>query len=158
MAHMHKHRLLFSKTGRACYISHLDLMRTFPRAFLRAGLSAKQTEGFNQHTFVSIALPLSLGYASRCEILEFELLDDIPLTEVPAKLNAVLPEGLEVLSCYEAQIPVRQIAWVDWRCRIIFDGGVPQRRPTRSEHSMTWTLWWSKSPPRRQKRAIQRWT
>lgn len=125
MAHMHKHRLLFSKTGRACYISHLDLMRTFPRAFLRAGLNAKQTEGFNQHTFVSIALPLSLGYASRCEILEFELLDDIPLTEVPAKLNAVLPEGLEVLSCYEAQIPVRQIAWVDWRCRIIFDGGVP---------------------------------
>ena len=38
MARMHKHRLLFSKTGRACYISHLDLMRTFPRAFLRAGL------------------------------------------------------------------------------------------------------------------------
>ena len=45
MARMHKHRLLFAKTGRAVYISHLDLMRTFPRAFLRAGLSAKQTEG-----------------------------------------------------------------------------------------------------------------
>ena len=26
-------RLLFSKTGRAKYISHLDLMRTFQRAF-----------------------------------------------------------------------------------------------------------------------------
>ena len=30
-------RLLFSKTGRAKYISHLDLMRTFQRAFARAG-------------------------------------------------------------------------------------------------------------------------
>ena len=28
-------RLLFSKTGRAKYISHLDLMRTFQRAFKR---------------------------------------------------------------------------------------------------------------------------
>ena len=29
-------RLLFTKTGRARYISHLDLMRTFQRAFSRA--------------------------------------------------------------------------------------------------------------------------
>ena len=101
-------------------------MRTFPRAFLRAGLSAKQTEGFNQHTFVSIALPLSLGFSSRCEILEFELLDDIPLTEVPARLNAVLPEGIEVLKCYEAQVPVKQIGWLDWKCTYTFDNGVPE--------------------------------
>ena len=126
MARIHKHRLLFAKTGRAVYISHLDLMRTFPRAFLRAGLSAKQTEGFNQHTFVSIALPLSLGFSSRCEILEFELLDDIPLTEVPARLNAVLPEGIEVLECYEAQVPVKQIGWLDWKCTYTFDNGVPE--------------------------------
>lgn len=125
MAHMHKHRLLFTKTGRACYISHLDLMRTFPRAFLRAGLDAKQTEGFNQHTFVSIALPLSLGYSSRCEILEFELLSDVPLSEVPARMNAVLPEGIEVLKCYESQIPVRNIGYLEWQCRLSFDTGVP---------------------------------
>ena len=125
MAHMHKHRLLFAKTGRACYISHLDLMRTFPRAFLRTGLNAKQTEGFNQHTFVSIALPLSLGYSSCCEILEFELLDNIPLDQVPGRINAVLPEGIEVLECYEAQVPVRQIAWLDWACRLTFDQGIP---------------------------------
>lgn len=126
MAHMHKHRLLFAKTGRACYISHLDLMRTFPRAFLRAGLHAKQTEGFNQHTFVSIALPLSLGYSSRCEILEFELLSDVPLSEVPARMNAVLPEGIEVLSCYESQVPLRNIGWLDWQCRMSFDNGIPE--------------------------------
>ncbi len=65
-------RLLFSKTGRAKYISHLDLMRTFQRAFARAGISIKHTEGFNPHPFVSIALPLSVGYSSQCEILEFE--------------------------------------------------------------------------------------
>ena len=40
-------RLLFSKTGRARYISHLDLMRTFQRAFARAKIPIKHTEGFN---------------------------------------------------------------------------------------------------------------
>ena len=126
MAHMHKHRLLFAKTGRACYISHLDLMRTFPRAFLRAGLDVKQTEGFNQHSFVSIALPLSLGYESCCEILEFELLSPVPLDEVPGRMNAVLPEGIEVLKCYESEVPVKQISWLDWACRLSFDSGVPE--------------------------------
>ena len=123
---MHKHRLLFAKTGRACYISHLDLMRTFPRAFLRAGLDVKQTEGFNQHSFVSIALPLSLGYESCCEILEFELLSPVPLDEVPGRMNAVLPEGIEVLKCYESEVPVKQIGWLDWQCRLCFDSGVPE--------------------------------
>ena len=66
-------RLLFSKTGRAKYISHLDLMRTFQRAFTRAGIEIKHTQGFHKHPFVSIALPLSVGYSSQCEILEFGL-------------------------------------------------------------------------------------
>ena len=51
-------RILFSKTGRARFISHLDLMRTLQRAFFRAGIQIKHTEGFNPHPFVSIALPL----------------------------------------------------------------------------------------------------
>ena len=66
---MPKDRLLFVKEGRARYISHLDLMRTFQRAFLRADIPIKHTEGFNPHPFISIALPLSLGFSSQCEIL-----------------------------------------------------------------------------------------
>ena len=56
---MDKYRLLFSKTGRAVYISHLDLMRTLTRAFLRAECRLKYSEGFNPHPQISIALPLS---------------------------------------------------------------------------------------------------
>ena len=63
---MSDQRIQFIKTGRARYISHLDLMRTFQRAFLRAGLHVKHTEGFNPHAYVSIALPLSVGFSSHC--------------------------------------------------------------------------------------------
>lgn len=61
---MPKHRLAFSKADTAKFISHLDLMRTFQRSFLRAGIAIKHTEGFNPHAFVSIPLPLSVGFSS----------------------------------------------------------------------------------------------
>lgn len=69
-------RALFQKTGNAVYISHLDLMRLFQRAFKRAGLPLTHTQGFNPRPSVSIALPLSLGVESQCELLDFELETD----------------------------------------------------------------------------------
>ena len=79
---MPKHRLAFSKADTAKFISHLDLMRTFQRSFLRAGIAIKHTEGFNPHAFVSIPLPLSVGFSSGCEVLERQVLDT-PLDQVP---------------------------------------------------------------------------
>ncbi len=125
MAKMHAHRLLYEKTGRAIYISHLDTMAQFQRAFLRAGLEIWQTEGYNRHAYVSIALPLSLGFSSRCEILEFDLVSQVPLEEVPALLNRTLPEGLRVLSCYRAERPFKQIRTLDWAITLDYDNGVP---------------------------------
>lgn len=117
-------RLLFSKTGRAKYISHLDLMRTFQRAFQRADLTIKHTEGFNPHPFISILLPLSLGFSSQCEILEFQLLDSISPDDVPGRLNAVLPEGITVERCYEGGQKARNLAFVDYRLTLEYEKGV----------------------------------
>lgn len=117
-------RLLFSKTGRAKYISHLDLMRTFQRAFQRADLTIKHTEGFNPHPFISILLPLSLGFSSQCEILEFQLLDSISPDDVPGRLNAVLPEGIAVERCYEGGQKAKELALVDYRLTLEYENGV----------------------------------
>ena len=122
---MPKDRLLFAKEGRACYISHLDLMRTFQRAFLRADIPIKHTEGFHPHPFISIALPLSLGFSSACEILEFGLLEGTPRQEVPARLNAVLPEGVRVLECYEGTRPMRELQAIRFQIQVDFTGDVP---------------------------------
>ena len=73
---MAKLRLIFSKEGRAVYISHLDLMRTFQRVFMREGLILKHSQGFHPHPIISFALPLSVGQSSRCEILDFEVMSD----------------------------------------------------------------------------------
>ena len=58
---MAEHRLLFSKTGRARYISHLDLMRTFQRVFPRTELAIKHTQGYHPHPILSIVLPLPVA-------------------------------------------------------------------------------------------------
>ena len=40
-------RLLFEKTGDAVYLSHLDLMRVFQRAFKRADIMIWHSQGFS---------------------------------------------------------------------------------------------------------------
>ena len=109
---MDKLRLRFTKTGRAVYISHLDLMHTMQRAFSRAGYELKYSEGFNPHPQISIALPLSVGAASLCEIMDFKLNGEADLTELPARLSAVLPEGIEVMEAYEQQRKPAEIKWL----------------------------------------------
>ena len=79
---MRKMRVMYKKTGRAVYISHLDIMRTFQRALKRADIDVKHTEGFNPHPYISIALPLSLGYSGECEFLDMVVLDDMPCKEI----------------------------------------------------------------------------
>ena len=123
-------RLLFTKTGRAKYISHLDLMRTFQRAFARAHIPIKHTEGFNPHPFVSIALPLSTGYSSQCEILEFGLLEGTDPAEVPARLNAALPEGIVIHSCYPAERKLKDLASVNYIMNFEYPAGRPEAAET----------------------------
>ena len=119
-------RILFSKTGRARFISHLDLMRTLQRAFFRAGIQIKHTEGFNPHPFVSIALPLSVGYSSQCEIMEFVLLGGATYEDLPEKMNAALPEGIFVQACYPAENKLKELSYLNCIVRLDYDSGVPE--------------------------------
>ena len=118
------HRLAFSKADTAKFISHLDLMRTFQRSFLRAGIAIKHTEGFNPHAFVSIPLPLSVGFSSSCEVLECQVLDT-PLDQVPARMNAALPAGITVQRCYEGTRPVKELGFVNYIVTMEYEAGAP---------------------------------
>ena len=116
---MDKLRLRFRKTGRAVYISHLDLMQTMQRAFFRAGYPLRYSEGFNPHPLISIALPLSVGAASECELMDFRLKEDADLAALPARLTAALPEGIEVLEAYEFTRKASGLKWL--RVRGLFE-------------------------------------
>jgi len=88
--------LRFEKSGTIRFISHLDLMRQFHRAFKRAGIALAYSQGFNPHPKVCFGQPLSLGHVSVGEYIEFETLGDHNTKDMIAALNETLPQGLKV--------------------------------------------------------------
>lgn len=120
-------RLLFEKKGNAIWISHLDLMRLFQRAFKRAGLMLTHTQGYNPRPSVSIALPLSVGVESRCELLDFALEGEaVSCDEICSRLNAELVEGVRVLRVYEDGCKLKHLAYLDAQLELEYDGGVSE--------------------------------
>ena len=119
-------RALFEKTGNAAYISHLDLMRLFQRSFKRAGLALTHTKGYNPRPSVSIALPLSLGVESQCELLDFELEGaSVSLKEIKDRLNASLTEGVRILSVYDNGAKLKHLAYLSCTITMEYDTGIP---------------------------------
>jgi len=116
-------RMLFEKTGNSVWISHLDLMRIFQRAFRRAGFLLKHSQGFTPRAIVSIALPLSVGVESRCELLDFELEDgSVPDMQL---LNSKLPDGIRVLSINQEERKIKELTHLRAGVRLDYDNGIP---------------------------------
>ena len=122
---MSKLRLLFIKEAQASYISHLDLLRTFQRAFPRTELDIKHSQGYHPHPIISIVLPLPVGQSSECELLDFEVTQDTDGSGIAEKLNTGMPSGLRVLDCYPATRPVRDLAFLRADVTFEYDNGVP---------------------------------
>ena len=120
-------RLLFEKTGNSVWISHLDLMRLFQRAFKRAGLPLTHTQGFNPRPSVSIAMPMSVGVESVCELLDFDL-DGEPVAcdEIMTRLNDTLVEGVRVLQVYENGKKIRDLSLLHCQVTLEYDSGIPE--------------------------------
>ena len=120
-------RILFEKTGNAIWISHLDLMRVFQRSFKRAGLPLTHSGGFNPRPSVSIALPLSVGVESACELLDFDLDGyEVSCEEMRDRLNATLVSGVKVLEVYEEARKIKHLAYLDCVVTLEYDNGAPE--------------------------------
>ena len=121
-----KLRIRFEKTGRAVYVSHLDLMRTMQRAFLRAGFPLAYSEGFNPHAILSMALPLSVGMESVCELMDFRLRDPADPAVLLERLTAAMPEGIRVLEAYEGGQKLKFLTHLHAEVILEYDAGIPE--------------------------------
>lgn len=109
-------RVFYTKTGRARFISHLDMMRFMTRALKRSGLPVWYTEGFNRHIYTTFALPLSLGFESHCEFMDFRLLpDQFDMKELADRLNACLTPDIRVTAAAPVGMDPKVITWADFR-------------------------------------------
>ena len=101
-------------------------MSTMARAMLRAGVKLKYSEGFNPHPYMSVALPLQVGCASVCELMDFAAADCLLPDGVPELINAALPEGLEILEAYIPERSFSEVRWIGIEGTLYFDTGETQ--------------------------------
>ena len=91
------------------YVSHLDFVRVFGRAFRRAELPIAYSEGFNPHPLLTFALPLSVGYTSECELMEFVMEKELPEEEIKEKLQSAMPLGIEIIEVYKGKTRMKKL-------------------------------------------------
>ena len=121
---MIKIRAVYEKRGRAKYISHLDLNRCMQRTFKRSGIPVWYTEGFNPHIYINFALPLSLGYESGCEIMDFNITEEMSLKNLIENLNKAMPEGIFIKKIYTPTTKHTAIKFADFK--ITFSGDIAE--------------------------------
>lgn len=92
-------RIVFSKKGRARYISHLDLVEIIKRAFNIAKLPICYSRGFNKRAHIGGGFPLPLGIDSECEVFDCDLYSEMPVG-LEDVIGSNLPEGVELVKIY----------------------------------------------------------
>lgn len=107
-------RIWFEKKGAVRYISHLDLTRNMARGIKLSGLPVWYTEGFNPRIYMTFAMPLSLGVCGERECMDIRLMEEVPLEEIPAGMNAHLPADLKVLAATEPVDNFEDVQFADY--------------------------------------------
>lgn len=90
--------LTFSKTGNSRFLSHLETIKVFERAFRRTGISLKLSQGFHPIPLLRFSSALAIGLESEDEKLLVYADNSIDPNRVLQDINSQLPGGFEVLS------------------------------------------------------------
>jgi radical SAM-linked protein len=93
---MQRLRIKFKRGDEIKFISHLDIVRLWQRAFNRAGIEIAYSTGFTPHPRISLAAPLPLGITSEAELMDIVIIKGVAPQFFVSALNQQLPPGLRV--------------------------------------------------------------
>jgi radical SAM-linked protein len=108
------------------FASHLDVARAFERGVRRAGVPIAYSAGFTPHPKISYAGGVPTGVASEAEYLSLALTSRSDPAAVRERLNAALPDGIEVIDVSEGAggLPASQLVASEWQ---VILPGLPPR-------------------------------
>jgi radical SAM family uncharacterized protein len=89
-----RYRAVYSKRGKARYLSHIDLIHVIQRAFRRAGVEVRKTQGFHPKMDFTYGPALPLGMEARREVLEFRSGRRLEAPDFLRRVNRNLPAGI----------------------------------------------------------------
>jgi len=108
------------------FASHRDVARAFERGVRRAGVPIAHSAGFTPHPKISYAGGAPTGVASEAEYLSLALTSRSDPATVRERLNAALPDGIEVIDVSEGAggLPASQLVASEWQ---VILPGLPPR-------------------------------
>ena len=102
-------RTRFARRQPLRYISHLEIMTLFRRAFRRAELPVTYSQGYNPLINLSMGQPLSVGMTGGSEYYDLELKKEIKADDYVERVNNSLPSGIEILAAREVPSGVKSL-------------------------------------------------
>jgi len=93
-----KYRVVFTKVNKARYLSHLELLRLFSRAFKRAGIPVVHSSGYHPMPKISFHSALPVGVESLQESFEVRVAEPLDPASARERLERELPEGVRLPS------------------------------------------------------------
>jgi radical SAM-linked protein len=94
----------YAKRGRMRFASHRDIARAVERGVRRAGLPVAFSAGFSPHPKISYSGGAPTGAASEAEFLEIALTESVDPGDVAARLDASLPDGIDVIEAADLAV------------------------------------------------------
>jgi len=98
---MQRLRVRFCRGEEVKFISHLDIMRLWQRAFHRAEIALAYSVGFNPRPRISLAAPLPLGVTGEAELMDVLCAKRVSPHWFTAAISQQLPPGIKILQVYQ---------------------------------------------------------
>ena len=98
---MQRLRIKFGRGEEVKFISHLDIMRFWHRAFRRAEIPLAYSHGFTPHPRIALAAPLPVGVTSEAELMDVVLRIWMPPQSLLMLASKQLPTGFNILDAQE---------------------------------------------------------
>ncbi len=135
---MQRLRLRFGRGDEVKFISHLDVVRFWERAFRRARIPLAYSQGFTPHPRISLAAPLAVGVTSEAELMDVWLSRWMPPQSLMMRLKSQLPCGFEIFDAWEVglNIPSLQSCLAFAEYRVVLKSGKSEQDVEASLHSL----------------------
>ncbi len=103
-------RIVFTRGEEALYLSHLDAVTQWERAFRRGAIPVATTGGFSARPKLVFAAPLQLGMLAEHELADLFLSERLGASALRARLMAGMPAGYRVVDLHDVWVGAPALA------------------------------------------------
>jgi radical SAM-linked protein len=126
---MQRLRIKFSRGPEIKFISHLDIVRLWQRAFNRASIEIAYSSGFTPHPRISLAAPLPIGVTSEAELMDIFCIKGVAPHFFASAINQQLPHGMTVDKVFPISFDLpslqSQVSLAEYQVEVHIENGPP---------------------------------